>query len=83
MSRCCVRKFTPRDAVFLKRIARSGGVTISHGAEPSCGLESNDALPYGRFKRLVSLGYLQPNNDGLLKDCPQTYKISIPIMEQK
>ena len=44
----------------------------------SAGFEGYGRMIMWRVKRLIALGYLAPNKDGLLDGCPQTYAIRTP-----
>lgn len=81
MTRKYAVKLTPRDEIYLRRIRKCGFVSLSYASAPQCGLESNESVPYARFKRLLALGYLASNRDGLLDELPQTYRPVEPAPE--
>lgn len=64
-----------KDKEYFRSISRSGFLSIDYGRSPTCGLEGNEKVPYWRFRRLITLGLLASNKDGLFDDCPQTYSI--------
>jgi hypothetical protein len=67
-------RVTENDKRALDAIACSGVVTLDGSGQP--GLETADKISVYRVARLVELGVLIPNNDGLFYWCPQSYRVA-------
>jgi hypothetical protein len=78
MSRKYAANLTNRDKCYLNNISKIGFVTVDARGVRSAGSEGDKPLPVGRIKRLIFLGYLKPNNDGLFDGFPQTYSVRAP-----
>jgi hypothetical protein len=68
-----IAKITPADIAAAKIIAACGFVRIEKG-EPC--LESHTQLGLWRWQRLIHHGLVQPQEDGLIEDMPQTWILS-------
>jgi len=67
---------TEKDKSFLETVKANGGlVTVGSGGLRSCGFEGNGRIVVWRVKRLIALGALTPNEDGLFDGCSQTYSV--------
>lgn len=71
-------ELTEKDEEFLKVVKRYGGFTMDSTGLASAGFEGYGRMLMWRVKRLIALGYLAPNEDGLLNGCPQTYTVRTP-----
>lgn len=82
MARLYAARLTEKDKSFLNVVMRYGVVTVTAAGLKSAGLEGDAKMSVWRCKRLMALGYLTPNNDGLFDGCPQTYRVTIPVRDE-
>lgn len=70
---------TVKDKLFLREIRDAGYVSVTHRSSgPDYEINGRMVLQDGRFRRLLKMGLLRSNNDGLIDGCPQTYSADIP-----
>ena len=67
-------KMTDLDQEALELVRKSGFVTVD--TEDGLCLETDGELTVFRLGRLVALGKLVPNGDGLFEGITQTYRIA-------
>jgi hypothetical protein len=69
------KKLTGRDKTTLTAIKRCGFVSLDANGNPA--LEIGFDVTAYRMERLVTLGYLKPNDDALIEGCsPQTLALT-------
>jgi hypothetical protein len=69
MQRKYAVKLTEKDNEFLEIVKKYGLITVESGGINTVGIEGDAKVQVWRIKRLLALGYLTPNNDGLLDGC--------------
>lgn len=69
------KTFTSIDKKILEEIKPYGIVFIDAMGIPF--VSGNYTVPSDRFRRLVQLGKVTPNNDGLLDGFSQTYSVNV------
>ena len=74
--RAVARKLTDLDRDIVERVRRAGFVGVD--AKGECYLETSEDIDFYRVRRLVALGVLEPGDDALIGDRPQTYRLTPP-----